>query len=383
MSETSVPKIAFIFDDRLSHDRKVVFSRVITILKAKFNFEILPTTLTEKDLLDHLKTREYSMVLLPWHKYLSWKKVESHFGSLRMQGPAVAGYFADSVLPFEIAQIPPFNRLLLLDFYRLDQFEIEMILGALSQADKKSGFAGIFPKNTPIYFADWFDHDGTNTRCIDAAMGSTLLASSQWSSRSESIRHAFTSLWSLCFMDHRSFQTHTPRAFLEMGEHQKRLAVKLVFESTELTLKNVMEYLWPNADHRNPSFTELTKHCDFLRVQFFPEQHLLEMTLFFLPEAPVLRYPGEIRGFWVEPLKIKFLKSAEEEQFTKRIAVARTTGAKVNDQLQEVLERLRALHAQIKPPGAEERVVLDQHLSNILFLVGEIEKKVVDKKKAA
>ena len=300
-----------------------------------------------------------------------------------MHGVTVAGYFADSVLPFEMPQIPPFNRLILLDFYRLDQVEIEMILNSLSQEGKKSGFSGLFQKNTPIFYADWFDYDASGTRCIDTVMNSSLLASSQWNQRAESLRLALTSAWSLCFSDHRFLQNNAPCAFLELAEYQKRLAVKLTFENSELTLKHVMDYLWPSGTDRHPSFSELAKHSDFLRVHFFPESHLLEVTLFFLPEAPVLRYPGEIRGFWIEPLKNKFLKSVEENQFSKRVSLNRAPEDRVTDQLQEVLERLRALHSQLKPLNTEQRTTFDQQVSNIRFLVHEIEKKVAEKKKAA
>lgn len=383
VSEKATPKIAFIFDDRLSHDRKMVFSRVITILKAKYHFEVLSSSFTEKDLIDHLKEHEYAMILLPWHKYLSWKKIESHFGSMRLQGPTVAGYFADAVLPFELSHMPPFNRMILLDLYRFDQFEMEMVLGALIPPSKRSGFTGIFQKNTPIYFSDWFDYDSSSTRCIDAVMNSSLLHSSQWNQRAHSLRLSLTSLWSLCFSNRRSYPNNTPCAFLEIAEHHKCLVVKLAFESSELTLKNVMECLWPNGEKRHESISELKKHTDFLRVQFFPESHTIEITAFYMHEAPVIHFPGEVRGFWIEPLKNNFVQSAEADHFMKRQPLSRSSEEQVTDQLHEVLERLRALHSVVKPFNADERTTFDHQVANIRFIIQEIEKKVAERKKAA
>jgi hypothetical protein len=383
MAPNSNPKIAFIYDDRLSHDRKTVFTRTMTILKSKLNMEVLPSTLSEAEVIEHFTHHSYSLILLPWYKYLAWKKIESHFGALRMQGPTVVGYFADAILPFEFSKMPNFNRMILLDFYRLDQTEIEMMIHSLSREERKSGLSAFVDKNTQIFHSSWYNHDHASTRCVDSAMSIPLLKSAQWSGRMPALRIYLTALWTLCFRERHSMQSTESCAELEISEVNKRLAIKLVFESRELTLKHTMDHLWPaDAQNKDGSVRELVRNSDFLRVSHFPESHLVEMTAFFTPDAPSKHYPGEVRGFWVEPLKNKFLK-IDEDLPGKRIPIHQAKRGLMSEQLHEVLEQLRSIHNQLSPSNFEERALLEHQVSHIRFLVQEIEKKVAEKKKVA
>ncbi len=382
--ENPPPKIAFIFDDRLPHDRKIVFARMINILKVKLNFEILPTQMTEAEVLAHLNNTDYSLVLLPWYKYTSWKKIEHHFGAMRMQGVTVAGYFADAILPFEFSKMPNYNRFILLDFYRLDQNDIEALLGALVQLEKKPGFQNLIPPGSPVYTNDWYDHDHRSTRCLDTVLSLSLFDATHWQNRLHSIRFYLTALWSLCFEERHSFQNKLPCGLLEISEFNQRLAIKLTFENTDLTLKQMMSFLWPNHDgEKNLAIRELVRHSDFVRAYHFPESHHIELTGFFTPQAPALHHTGELRGFWIEPLRTKLLKSTDEEIQFKKIPILRSNKGTMPERLQEVLETLRALQSQLANSGYEERAIIENQVSNLRFLVDEIEKKVAEKKKVA
>jgi hypothetical protein len=373
-------KVAFIFDDRLPHDRKTIFARTATILKSRFAMEILPTQMTEDELITHLQKNEYGLILLPWYKYIAWKKLESFFGALRMQGPTVAGYFADAVLPFEFAAVPHYHRFLFLDFYRFDQNEIELMVAGLVHPDKRSGFSGIFGKNSTVYYADWYDNDQSSTRCLDAVLKTPLLQNSAWQSRHSSLRFYMTALWSLCFQEKHSFPDATPCAQLEIAEINKRLAIKLVFESSELTLKQMMEYVWPSGSHHNQAVNELVRHADFLRIHHFPESHHIEVTAFFSPTAPSLHHPGEVRGFWIEPLKKKFLKSAEDEIFSKRLPIHQTKSEQTTENLQTIIESFRQVLIQLNQnTSPEERAAMESQVANIRFLLHEVEKRIPEK----
>jgi len=375
-------KVAFIFDDRLSHDRKTIFARTATVLKSRFSMELLPTQMTEDQLIAHLEKNDYGLILLPWYKYLAWKKLDSFFGALRLQGPTVAGYFADAVLPFEFSGTPNLHRFLFLDFYRFEPSEIEMMLSALVHPEKRSGFNGIFGKSgTAAYFADWYDSDHGSTRCVDAVLKTPLLQSGTWSSRLFGLRFYLTALWSLCYQEKHSFPDATPTAQLEMTEINKCLAIKLVFESSDLTLKQMMDYLWPSGHHQNQAVNELVRHADFLRIHHFPESHQLEITGFFSQSAPAIRHPGEVRGFWIEPLKKRFLKSAEDEVFLKRIPIQARSGS-THDHLQAITEGLRQLLIQFAQATPDEKAALENQISNLRFLIHEVE-KVAEKKKIA
>jgi hypothetical protein len=383
MSLSSAPKIAFMVDDRLSHDRKTIFTRTMTILKAKMNMDFLSSSLTEAEVIDELKSNSYTLILLPWYKYTTWKKLEAHLGALRMNGPTVAGYFADAILPFEFSKMPNFNRMILLDLYRFDQNEIESMIEALSEEGKKAGLTSFLEKNTQIFHTHWFNQDHHTTRCVDAAMNIPLLKSTHWHPRSASLRIYLTALWTLCFRERHSLQSTEPCGELEISEFNKRLVVKLVFESHELTLKHMMDYFWPNdSGEKDGTVRELVRHSDFIRVHHFPESHQVEILAFFTPSAPSIHFPSEVRGFWVEPMKTKYLKLTEGAP-GKRIPIHQAKRALVSERVHEVLEALRSVHHQLANATAEERLMLESQVSHIHFLVSEIEKKLAEKKKAA
>lgn len=377
-------KVAFIFDDRLSHDRKTIFARTATILKSRFSMDILPTQTTEEELIAQIEKNDYGLILLPWYKYLAWKKLENYFGALRLQGPTVAGYFADAVLPFEFAGVPNYHRFLFLDFYRFDQTEVEMLVNTLVHPEKRSGFSGIFPKHATVYYSDWYDNDNLSTRCIDAVLKTPLLQSSTWTHRLAGLRFYMTALWSLCYQEKHSFPDATPCAHLEISEVSKRLAIKLVFESSELTLKQMMEFLWPSGQKQNPAVNELVRHADFLRFHHFPESHQIELTAFFSTNAPAIHQPGEVRGFWIEPLKKKFLKTPEEEGFSRRVSIQQSKSENMAENLHSAIESLRHVMIQMAHVTApEDRANMEAQVANIRFLILEIEKRLPEKQKIA
>ena len=374
-------KVAFIFDDRLSHDRKVLFARTVTILRSHFSFDILPAQISEDELISHLEKNEYALVLIPWYKYIGWKKVENFFGSLRLSGPTVAGYFADSVLPFEFSTIPNYHRMIFLDFYRLETTEIEMLIRALTQPQERSGFQGSYFKNTTVHYADWLEHDGLSTRCIDTALKVPLLQHMSWIHRLPTLRFFLTALWSICFQEKRSYGSLTPYAQLELLEVNKHIVIKLMFESKSLTLKTIMDSLWPNGDRRNASMNEISRYADFLRFQMFPETHQIEITAFFSPHAPSIEYPGEVRGFWIEPLKAKFIKPVEDN-VGKRVPIQAVRSDQIAENLKVAGDLLRFSLHQLQDPGKTSPQHMETLITQIKAITYEIE-KIAEKKKIA
>ena len=382
-SVASSRKIAFVTDERLSHARKTEFHQFISRLKIHFSIEVFSAQMGEKDFLDRIKGDSFSLVLLPWYHYLKWKHVEQHFGSLRMDGPNVAGYFADAVLPFELSEIPHYHRMILLDFYRMDTFEVEALLGNLIFHEQRSGFKGLIPKSSTIFYQNWFEHDRSSTRCIDAIVNSTLIKSSRWAPRIDQIRFYLTALWSLCFQDQHQSPSLEPCGEVELAEFSKRLAIKFVFQDRDLTLKHMMQWTWPPEHQGNPMIEMLVKNADFVRIHHFPETQKLEVTALFTPTAPVLSHPGEVRGLWIEPQKLKYLKNSEEEGFSKRVPIHSAKDQMISDQFLEILEQLKAVHMQLGSVSHEERFILEHQISNLRFLINSIEKKVAEKKKVA
>ncbi len=375
-------KVAFFMDERLPHDRKAQFAKLISILKPKYHFEVISSRMSEIDFIDHLKSHSYDLILMPWYRYLSWKKLETHFGALRFEGPTVAGYFADAVLPMELAQMPSYHRLILLDFYRLSPFEIEVVIQAMLFQDQKAGFRGILPQSTPVFYQNWFHHDQISARCVDAILNTTLLRSKRWSDRQIQLRFFLNALWSLTFAG-KAVQKKTDSVVeVEFAEFSKRLAIKYVAENPDLTLKEMMTKVWPPDHHRDQAVQGIIQYSDFLRIHHFPESHRIEITAFFFESSPAVTYPGEIRGFWIEPQKQKHLMNSEDEAYPKRIPVFTQKKERLADEVQEILEQLKAVHLRLGTLGHDERFVLEHQVSNLKFLVESIEKKALEKKVA-
>ncbi len=315
--------IAFIFDDRLPHDRKIQFQRMISLIKGKFDIEVLPSSFDENDLIEHLKQNDYSLVLLPWYKYLSWKKIDGHFGALRMERTSVAGYFADPILAFEFGQMPSFYRNLLLDFHRFESHDIDFMLQMLTHPDERNGFS-ILGMNTPVFHAQWMQKDARSTHCIDEILSLPVFSQTPWEARLSHFRFFLTGLWTLVMPE---IKLH-PQQFsgsqvagveIEIAEFQKRVAIKALFKNPNFTLKHTMEWMWPNTENAHPSFTEMQAHCDFMKLHHYPETQQIELTCFFLKDHPSRHFPNEVRGFWIEPRQVQTLK--KHETHLKRVSV--------------------------------------------------------------
>lgn len=377
-------RIAFVMDERLPHVRKAQFTKFISLLRVQCNLEVFSPRDGVPSLLEKAGNGEYSLILLPWHHYLDWKQIDSHFGALRLEGVTVAGYFADTLLPFDLNTLPNYHRMILLDFFRLSESEIVNFITALVFPDQKTGFTGIIPQKNLVYHQEWYEHDRSGTHCIDSVMSLPLLRARRWEDRSGSFRFVLTALWLMCFKGKPRNRELESCATIELAEHDRRLALKFTFEDKTLTLKNLMELTWPASGKKHPLFQMLTEHSDFLRIHQFPESHMLEVTLFFTPEAPSLHHPGEVRGLWIEPQKAKALyKTSEDEGFENRISVLNAQERNLPDQFLILVDQLNALQSRLGEISREERFIVEHQISHVRKLLSVIEKKLAENKKIA
>ena len=379
----SSSKIGFIVDDRLTHDRKMHLQRMVTLMKSHFEIEIIPSRFSESEVIAWVEKNKIQLVMLPWYLYLTWKKLEGHFGLLRLDGATVAGYFADPVLPFEFSHAPNYHRNILFDFYRFEQAEIELMMSALLHSHKRAGFAGMIQKDTPLFHMDWYDHDAASTRVLDTIYKLVLFQNSVWANRISHLHFYLHALWELFGKAKRSTVSAHPCAEFEVSEFNKRLAIKFIFESSELSVKNMLQYCWPNATHHLHAMNELIRNSDFIRVHHYPESQQVEITAFFIPSAPSIHYPHEVRGFWIEPLKHKYLKTNKDDSFLQKQPIQFSKGEQVLDQFTQALHLLRDISKGIDETNPLQRKQVEQRLSTATQIIDEIEKKLAQTKKAA
>ena len=222
--------------------------------------------------------------------------------------------------------MPNYNRIILFDFYRFNPSEIEFLLQSFIVPSHRTGLQAYCTPQTHLYYEDWFESDRDSTQCLDAILSLPIIQSATWQDRTSNIRFYLTALWALCFEVKHSSQKNQfePCAEFELIEFNKRLAIRLIFESHEFALKKVMDYLWPCNLHDHQVMNELVRHSDFIRVNHFPESHQIEITAFLIPAAPSIHYPNEVRGLWIEPLKKHYLKKNEEQTVAKRVPIQTT-----------------------------------------------------------
>ena len=287
-------KLGLLFDERLSHDRKKVFNRNMTVLKLKYSVDFLPIGFDEESFLKYLKESELDVVMIPWHLYLQWKKAAN------LSAVKVVGYFADPLLHFEFQTIPNYRNFILLDFYRFDIDEIEILLKLLRAQTEDLELIEVFGKKAHYYKSDWSAKDLGSMTCIDHAFDSQVLKTKEFHNRLSDLRLYLTSLWLACGQEKHSLTNIETLARFVMAEYHQRLLIQLSFTSQSLTTKDILKEIWPTTEHSNVIYRELSLHSDFIKINHFPESRKITITSLFLPKKLTNPHSGEVHGFWIE-----------------------------------------------------------------------------------
>lgn len=287
-------KLGLMVDERLSHDRKKVFTRNMSVLKMKYSIEILPSGMTEDSFINFLEKGGCDVVMIPWHLYFSWKKAAN------INVSNVAGYFADPLLHFEFQAIPNYQNFILLDFYRFSMDEIEILLKLLTAKSEETELLETFGKTAHYFTNEWYQADQDSSQCIDLIFENPILNSSTFHDRLPSLRLYVTTLWLACFREKMIQAPEEAVAKFILAEFNKRLMIQLTYNSPSLTSKESIKELWPTAEHNNVLFRELALHSDFLKIYHFPKTRGVSITGLFLPNQLTTTHSGEVRGFWIE-----------------------------------------------------------------------------------
>jgi len=287
-------KIGLLFDERLSHDRKKVFTRNMTTFKVKYSVDFIPSGFNEDSFIEFLDRERFDIVMIPWHLYFSWKKA-ANYSETRMMG-----YFADPLLQFEFQALPNYQNFILLDFYHFDMDEIELLFKLMTSKTDDSEIIETFGKTAHFATNEWYPSDQDSSQCIDILFDNQIFQSFSYQERLPNFRFYVTALWMACFQEKRIHPPEAASAKLMIAEYGKRLMIKITYQSPSLTSKDVLKELWPTGEHSNILFQEMARHSDFLKVSHFPKTRNVSISALFLPSQPSLALNGEVRGFWVE-----------------------------------------------------------------------------------
>ena len=308
MSSRDLPQIAFIPDNRLSRTRYKLLMRITAGLRPFAEVHLLRGEITEDELVQKMAENHYDLVLLPWHLYLRWSKVEGAYGFTRTTGPTTAGYFADSVQPFEARGQAEHLRTILLDYAHLQPQESILLTRALLNETSRSGIRPLLKPNTPIYCETWFQGQGLGER-IDAVLSLNEVALGGWSSRSAAIRICLSALWGMIYEEgpgkgelSDAISEKVPRAHFQISADGQTLVMRLCFQMNSWSLKDSLETFWPNPLKPTAAAQLLLQYSDFLRVHHIAQNPELEVVAGFFPSQTSERPLSQARTLWVEPI---------------------------------------------------------------------------------
>lgn len=360
MSITAKPfTVGFVTDPSLSREKTQIALRSINTLRGIADVRYYPGTLVEEELLKRITRDPLDLLLVPWHMYLHFQKIEAKFGLTRLHGPTMVGYFAEDISPHEIQEEDHHFRAMLIDLNRLSTPESSAILRALLRDSTRWGLKPLMQPNTPFHYETWSAQMGLGFR-IDAALSLPELKTPQWSKRANAIRTLICAFWSIVFdngpgkMDRdKSGANRTPRGYFEIAADTHGVGLRLCYTEPGWKAKDVLHQFWPGAGHSSTAGQILCQYSDFLRIHVDPETAELEIVCMLYPSSPSEMATDILKTIWIEPLTSmtrleRFFDTPESMEEHHRLLQTR------HDALGNSFERIDELKAELD--GKEKEI---------------------------
>lgn len=300
--------IGFVTDPSLSREKTQIALRALNALRDFAEIRYFPGTLTEDDLVARMKRETIDLLMVPWHTYLHYQKIEATFGLTRTHGPTMVGYFAEDVSPFELQEEDHHFRTILIDLNRLTTQDAANILRSLLRDSTRWGLRALLQPATHLHYESWSAQVGMGFR-IDTVLGLNEIANSHWAKRTNSLRILISALWSLIFDNGpgkadrgRSGAERTNRAYFEVGADAHGLGLRLCYSEPGWKVKDVLHQFWPGALTPSAAGQILFQYSDFIRVHVDPESSEIEVVCMLFPTGPAERATDLMRTLWIEPL---------------------------------------------------------------------------------
>lgn len=321
--------IGFVTDPCLSREKTQIALRALNSLRNFAEIRYYPGTLTEEELVERMKRETLDLLMVPWHTYLHYGKLEAQFGLTRTHGPTMVGYFAEDVSPVELQEEDHHFRAIMIDLNRLSTAEASNVLRSLLRDSTRWGLRSLLQPATNLHFETWTAQVGMGFR-IDTILNLPEIANGHWIKRANSLRVLTSALWSLIFDNgpgkadrQRSGADRTARAYFEVGVDAHCLGVRLCYVETGWKAKDVLHQFWPGALTPSTAGQILFQYSDLLRVHVDPETSEIEVVCALFPSGPAERTTDLLRTLWIEPLSNmtrleRFTESPETQEHFHR-----------------------------------------------------------------
>jgi hypothetical protein len=349
--------IGFVTDPTLSREKTQIALRALNSLRNFAEVRYYPGTLSEDDLCDRVKRETLDLLMVPWHAYLHYQKLEAQFGLTRTHGPTMVGYFAEDVSPFEIQEEDHHFRAILIDLNRLATTEASTVLRSLLRDSTRWGLRPLMQAATPLHFESWTAQVGMGFR-IDTVLNLNEITNSHWAKRANSIRVLLSALWSVIFDNGpgkadrgRSGADRTSRAYFEVGADAHCLGFRLCYSEPGWKVKDVLHQFWPGALTPSAAGQILFQYSDMLRIHVDPDTSEIEIVCALFPSGPAERATDILRTLWIEPISNmtrleRFSESPETQEHFHRPLV--THHALIGNAAEKIDELKKAVESKEK-----------------------------------
>ena len=351
--------IGFVTDPTLSREKTQIALRALNSLRNFAEVRYYAGTLSEKELGERVKRETLDLLMVPWHQYLHYQKIEAQFGLTRTHGPTMVGYFAEDVSPFEIQEQDHHFRAILIDLNRLATTEASTILRSLLRDTTRWGLRPLMQPSTNLHFESWTAQVGLGFR-IDTVLGLNEIANSHWMKRANVVRVLMSALWSVIFDNGpgkadrgRSGADRTARAYFELGVDSHCLGFRLCYSEPGWKVKDVLHQFWPGALTPSAAGQILFHYTDMLRIHVDPDTSEIEIVCALFPSGPSERETDILRTLWIEPLSNitrleRFSESPEtQEHFHKPLITHHALIGNAAEKIDELRKQVEAKDKEI------------------------------------
>ncbi|MEK6704152.1 MAG: hypothetical protein AABZ06_00015 [Bdellovibrionota bacterium] len=415
-------KIAFILDDRLPKQKSAVLMSHVNAIRQLGEVQLFKCEKTESDLINIFTENQFHLILAPWHKYLTWSRLEALYGLNRTSGPTFAGYHCELI---SLNEQPPYLRTILLDFSAPSTSETVLTVRSLINDISRSGIKSLLSHSTTIYQDTWAGPQSLGNK-LDSVMRIPEITNYHWTRRSTALRICICALWSLVYEEGpgktERENSGIPRADFQIAADTNCLIMRICYYMPSWSPKAALQEFWPDGGRPAAPSQLLARYSDFLRVHTIVEAGDVEITAALFRSGMSEKKPGHIHTLWVEPISARIVRelpfsnplkdpamkplitnTAQENAIPQAAGDSRLAKHSENDEekyqlIQEAAEKVRALKnllndrenkimemrsggistAKLPPPPGPENLVeaLREHLVESILKIKQFEQEL-------
>lgn len=305
-SKTSFLPLAIVIDERLSKERALWLTRVVSGLRAFTPVSLIRSDTDDAQLRALLDAQSTIKLLLPWDRFAktAWLDLPNRVG----------GYSCDFITQSELedelskSSTKLHTNASFWDFSPVNGAPIAATLSMKTwlQPESHCGVRSWIAGTQPIYVEHWSNAQGLGHR-LDQVAAIPELKLPQWEQRRGLIRTILTALWSLVY-EHGSGVAQTSFrgangaiASLQITTGETAIAFRLCTQRPGRNPNEALKGFLPGSSSCTHPAQVLHHAADLTRVQWIKDAEGVEITAVLFAAAPLatLQEQSRARAFWI------------------------------------------------------------------------------------